>query len=149
VRVLYFSRDYTPHDHRFLAAAAEAGHEVAFLRMERRATRRESRPLPEGVEEIRWRGGQGPIGWWDWPGLWLDLRRVLAKHQPDLVHAGPVQRCAFLTALAGFHPLVTMSWGSDLLVGAERGAGRWAAEFALSRSEVFIADCQTVARAGY
>jgi len=36
MRVLYFSRDYTPHDHRFLAAMAENGIQAFYLRLERR-----------------------------------------------------------------------------------------------------------------
>jgi hypothetical protein len=52
--------------------------------------------------------------------LLVDLKKVLRSVKPDLVHAGPIQRAAFLTALAGFRPLVSMSWGYDLLVDAER-----------------------------
>ncbi len=33
-RILYFSRSYTPHDHRFLSALAETPHTVAFLQLE-------------------------------------------------------------------------------------------------------------------
>ena len=66
--------------------------------------------------------------------------------QPDLIHAGPVQGPALLTALSGFHPLVTMSWGSDLLIQAERSPWmRWATAYTLERTDVFVGDCQTVA----
>ena len=39
VRILYFTRDYTPHDYRFLSSLARSGHEIYSLRLERRARR--------------------------------------------------------------------------------------------------------------
>jgi glycosyltransferase involved in cell wall biosynthesis len=63
------------------------------------------------------------------------------------VHAGPIQQGAFLSALTGYKPLIAMSWGSDLLVDAARGAGKWVAKYTLSRSNVLICDCQTVSDA--
>jgi glycosyltransferase involved in cell wall biosynthesis len=37
-----------------------------------------------------------------------------------------------------------MSWGSDLLWRARSGPGRWAARYALARSDAFACDCQAV-----
>jgi glycosyltransferase involved in cell wall biosynthesis len=144
VRVLYFSRGYTSHDHRFLAALGETGHEVSFLRLEPGVPGEESRPVPPKVRVVGWPGGERPWRWSEVPGRRAELRHVVAEIQPDLVHAGPVQRGALLTALAGFRPLVTMSWGSDLLLEARGGLGRWAARYALARSAALICDCQTV-----
>lgn len=144
MRILYFSQDYTPHDFRFLQTASEGGHELYFLRLEDRGRHSEARPLPEGVEVISWEGGRQPFRWVNWPGRMLDLRRVLRQVQPDLVHAGPVQGPAFMVALTKFRPLITMSWGSDLLLGARKGFGRWAARFTLSRTDVFICDADAV-----
>ena len=146
MRVLYLSRSYTPHDHRFLAAIGAGGHQAYFLPLQGRQVATESRPLPAGVEQIRWRAGKGLREALIPPGAVMELRRVLARLQPDLVHAGPVQLGAFLAALAGARPLVTMSWGSDMLLGARRGLGRWAARWTLRRSAVFLCDCQAVAR---
>ncbi len=144
MRVLYFSQDYTPHDHRFLASLSRTEHEVHYLRLEDRKKGQETRQIPEGVECVAWKDGRGRMRGMDWPQALLLLRRRLRELRPDLVHAGPVQRPAFLTALSGFRPLVTMSWGSDLIVGARRGLGKWIASFALSRSAAFIADSQVV-----
>jgi glycosyltransferase involved in cell wall biosynthesis len=78
-----------------------------------------------------------------------ELQDTLRKLKPDLVHAGPVQKGAFLTSLVGFSPLVTMSWGSDLLLDAQSGIGRWLAKYTLRRSTVFLCDCETVANMAY
>lgn len=145
MRILYFTRDYTTHDHRFLAALAETDHQVWMLRLERRGPQLEDRALPPGIEQLRWRGGQQPARRQDGPALWLDLQRVLRQVRPDVVHAGPIQTSAFLTALSGFRPLVSMSWGSDLLRDAQRDRWwRWASRFTLSRTSVLVADCQAV-----
>lgn len=145
MRVLYFSRDYTPHDHRFLRALAETPHQIYFLQLERRKPHLEDRPLPRAVTRVRWAGGQSPARLRDGPRLYLDLRRVLATVRPDLVHAGPVQTVGLLAALTGFHPLVVVSWGSDLLRDADRNAWyRLATRFTLRRGDVLVGDCRPV-----
>jgi glycosyltransferase involved in cell wall biosynthesis len=145
LRVLYFTRDYTPHDHRFLSALAESPHTIYSLRMEQRGRQLEDRPLPVEVTQMPWAGGQRPARWSDYPRLVRDLRRVLKEVQPDVVHAGSIQTAAFLTALAGFQPLVSMSWGSDLLKEADQSAWmRWVTRYTLARTTVLAADCDVV-----
>lgn len=145
MKVLYFSRDYTPHDHRFLSALAQTPHTIYYLRLERQSRQLEDRPLPPQVEQVVWQGGRQPVGWRDYPRLLADLRRVIRRLQPDVIHAGPIQSAAFLAALSGFHPLVSMSWGSDLLLDADRSAWmRWVTRFTLRRTTVLAADCRTV-----
>jgi glycosyltransferase involved in cell wall biosynthesis len=145
VRILYFTRDYSPHDHRFLTALARTEHEIFSLRLERQRIKREERPLPGEIEHIVWKGGRGPVSWHMFPALVQDLKQVLHRFRPDVVHAGTIQTSAFLTALAGFKPLVTMSWGSDLLKDAERSVWmRWATQFTLDRTSVLVGDCQAV-----
>jgi len=144
-RVLYFSRDYTTHDHRFLSALAESEHQVYYLQLERRGHTLEDRPIPAQIEQVPWRGGKGPATLRKAPGLLLDLRRILRDLQPDLVHAGPLQRSALLAALAGFRPLVSMSWGYDLIHDAGlNGFWRWATRFTLQHSSVMIGDCDAI-----
>lgn len=149
MRILYFSKDYCPHDHRFLAALSESGHQVFYLRLERGPRLTEDRPVPSGVEQISWRGGQRPVRLVDGPGLLLELHRIINRIQPDVVHAGPIQSCALLATLTGFHPLLVMSWGFDLMKDVERGlAWRWATRYVLERADWFTSDCEaTHARA--
>lgn len=115
MRIVYFSKDYTTHDHRFLASIVEGGHEVHFLRLERGPRQVEDRPVPSQVHQVQWAGGRGPFRWRDAPRLVLDLKRVLRDLKPDLVHAGPIQTCAWIAVLSGFRPVLTMSWGFDLM----------------------------------
>jgi glycosyltransferase involved in cell wall biosynthesis len=144
-RILYFTRDYTTHDHRFLSAMAEAGERVYYLRLERQRQVYEDRPLPPEVEQVSWAGGQAAARWQDGPRLLASLKEVIRKVKPDLAQAGPLQRCAFLVALSGFQPLVSMSWGYDLIQDAKRDAlWRWATRYTLRHSAAMVGDCETI-----
>ncbi len=143
MRVLYFSKDYSPHDHRFLSALAETGHEIFYLKLEQNLRQIEDRPVPSQIQHVLWKGGQGPFRWRDVPRLALDLKRVINEIKPDLIHAGPIQTCAFLAVLSGFHPILTMSWGFDLMQDAERNEWmKWVTRYTLRRSTFFTSDAQ-------
>lgn len=143
MKVLYFSRAYTPHDHRFLKAISEAGHETFHLQLEPDARPVEDRPIPAEVRRVQWEAGRHPFRWGQVPARTRSLRRILREVQPDIVHAGPIQTCAFLPALAGFHPLLSMSWGYDLLQDAQRGGWwEWVTRYTLRRSDGFVSDAQ-------
>jgi L-malate glycosyltransferase len=149
MRILYFTRDYTTHDRRFLEKMAQSQHEIFFLRLEDDGIDYESRPMPEGIVDITWQGGKKPVRTpEDWLRLVPDLSRVLEEVCPDLVHAGPVQSCAFMTARAGFHPLLVMSWGSDMLIDAGRD-GFWESmtKYTLERADFIFCDCNAVREA--
>ena len=75
------------------------------------------------------------------PELTWDLRRVVQRIDPDLIHAGPIQTCAFIAVLSGFQPILSMSWGFDLQEDASRGPGwRWITSYTLRRSAYFTCD---------
>lgn len=97
---------------------------------------------------MEWAGGKQPFTWDQKEALLADLKRVIGEIQPDLIQAGPVQTTAYLVALAGFNPLVTVSWGSDLLVDAGKNA-RYTeiTRYTMARSAALVADCQPVAAA--
>ena len=59
---------------------------------------------------------------------------------------GRSRPAAFLAALSGFRPLVSMSWGSDLLQGCGPQAALTAGSHAIpcARSTVLVGDCQAV-----
>ncbi len=143
MRVLYFSKDYTPHDHRFLSALAENEHEVFYLKLEHNPRQTEDRTVPSRIHHVLWEGGKGSFRWRDVPRLTLDLKRVIKEIKPDLIHAGPIQTCAFLAVLSGFHPILTMSWGFDLMQDAERNLWmKWVTSYTLKRSTFFTSDAE-------
>jgi glycosyltransferase involved in cell wall biosynthesis len=119
MKILYFSRNYTPHDFRFLNSLSKTEHEIFYLKLESNQRQMEDRPVPENVQQILWAGGQREFRWGDLPRLVLDFRHVVKRIKPDIVHAGPIQTCAFIAVLSGFRPILTKSWGYDLVKDAE------------------------------
>lgn len=148
MRILYFTRDYTTHDRRFLLALRNRGLEVHYLRLEDDGEHYEARLLPTGVQQVAWRGGAGRVTTLEGClGLMPDLMRVIEGVHPDLVHAGPLQSCGFMAALANRHPLVIMSWGSDVLVEADRSPlSQWLTGYVLAQAQLFACDCAAVAK---
>lgn len=145
MRILYFTRDYTTHDYRFLSALAKTEHQVYYLRLESRGHQLEDRPLPPQIEQIVWKGGQNPARLQHGPRLLADLKRVIRQVKPDIIQAGPLQRSAFLAALTGFHPLISMSWGYDLIHDAHQNVWwRWATRYTLQHSALLIGDSNII-----
>ena len=150
MRILYFSRAYTTHDRRFLEAIA-ARHEVWYLRLEDDAVSYEARPVPRGVRVMEpLAAGVRISNPEDYLSIVPVFEAALARARPDMVHAGPIQSCAFLAAQAGFHPLLAISWGSDLLVDAHRD-DNWnrSTRFALQHSDMLATDCDEVSEAAH
>ncbi len=143
MKIIYFSKNYTSHDYRFLSSLSQTEHEVFFLQLEANQRQTEDRPVPENVRQILWAGGRSEFRWRDLPRLAFDLRRVIRKVKPDLIHAGPIQTCAFLVALSGFRPVLSMSWGYDLVQEADRNERmRWITRYTLKHSAFFTSDAQ-------
>src|SRR5689334_359714 len=143
MRIIYFSPGYTTHDYRFLKAISDGGHEVFYVRLEGNAREVESRPVPENVNQVIWKGGRGSFRWTKLPGLTLDFRRLVREIKPDLIHAGPIQTCAFIAVLSGFRPLLTMSWGFDLMEDVHKNKWwEWVTRYTLKRSTFFISDAK-------
>lgn len=143
MKIIYFSFDYSPHDHRFLSAISEGGHQAYYVRLQRGARQVESRPVPPNVDIVQWTGGQKPFEWRDLPGYVLDFRRIVRKIRPDLIHAGPIQTCAFIAVLSGFRPILTMSWGFDLMRDVERGwAWQKITRYVLRHTQYFTSDAE-------
>jgi glycosyltransferase involved in cell wall biosynthesis len=145
MRILYFTRDYTPHDYRFLSALAKTEHKVYYLRLEQQAYPTEDRAMPPEIELVNWAGGSGPAHWQDGLRLLNSFKEVIRRVKPDIVQAGPIQRSAFLAALSGFRPLISMSWGYDLIRDAQRNAlWGWATRYTLQHCAVMVGDCDTI-----
>ena len=141
MKLIYFSLGYSTHDYRFLKAISDGGHEVHFVQLEGNQRQVESRLVPENVRQVIWKGGCEPFKWSNLAKLVRDFRRVVKEIQPDLIHAGPIQTCAFIAILSGFRPILTMSWGFDLMDDVHKNKWwEWVTDYTLKRSTFFISD---------
>lgn len=141
MRIIYFSQGYSPHDQRFLSALAKSSHDVFYLRLQGSEGEMDLGPVPARIQQINWAGGREIFRWQEVPRLTVDLKRVIGEVKPDLIHAGPIQTCAFLAILSSFRPVLTMSWGFDLMQDADRNTWwRWVTRYTLRRSTYFTSD---------
>lgn len=137
MKILYASKGCGPHDVRFIRAGVASGCRLLHLIV-----------APRGSHELT--ALQRPdtlvVTVKDFSERVASISRVVEAFAPDVIHAGPLQEVAFPVQLAaGSRPFVSMSWGSDLMLEAQRD-GLWAdvAGYVLSRSTHFIADCRSV-----
>ncbi|HXM63767.1 MAG TPA: glycosyltransferase family 4 protein [Terriglobales bacterium] len=148
MRILYFSDNSSDHNLRFLEKFVSEGLEVIFLDATQGA--KPVRSLPAGVASVSFKRcvprDANPS---QYEGIVSELRFLLRDVRPDVVHAGPVQTCGYAAALSGFHPLLIMPWGSDLIAYADRNP-EWmhATEIALRAADGFFPDCNAVRAAG-
>jgi glycosyltransferase involved in cell wall biosynthesis len=141
MRIIYFSLGYSTHDYRFLKSISEGGHEVFFVQLEGNTRQVEDRSVPSNVRLVLWKGGREPFRWGNLAQLVLDFRRLTREIKPDLIHAGPIQTCAFIAVLSGFRPILTMSWGFDLMDDVHRNKWwAWVTRYTLKRSTFFTSD---------
>jgi glycosyltransferase involved in cell wall biosynthesis len=145
MKVLFFTQGFTTHDLRFLKALVQTEHDVLFLSLDHRFVLPNPPDLPENITLLNWAADSKPFRWSDFPDRFEQLKQIFDMHNPDVVHAGPLQTCAFLTAATGYQPLLSMSWGYDLLLDAARNSFYSSVtEFTLQGSSAFIGDCQTI-----
>jgi len=140
LRILYFTRDYSPHDERFLSALAKTAHEVFMLRLEPQ----QPVELPARITEIKFpektHAGNNSVD-----NRVVELRTILDKVKPDVLHAGPLHGPAYIAAQSGFSPLVSMSWGADILHDGEVSPlDKEKIRTTLYNSTLLVDDCQAV-----
>lgn len=145
MRILYVSKGYTSHDYRFISKMVDGGHEVHYARAGTDA-HHETRPLPLGAHLVAWDGIRKNLNTpQEARELVLDFARAVSEIEPDVIQAGPVQTCGYMTALTGFNPLVIMSWASDMLEDAEKDEEwAYATKFTLDRADKILCDSSVV-----
>lgn len=145
MRILYCSENYCPHDYRFLSALSKTNHTVFWFRLEGGSRIQEEREYPPGIHIVNWDNDKEKISWLDYAYLKTKFEKVIREVQPEIIHAGPIQRVAFLPAFTSSHPLISMSWGFDLLEDAYRNIfWKKITQYVLGKSDWMLTDCQTV-----
>lgn len=147
LKILYISRAYTTHDHRFLESFVRTGWIPTHLSL--LSERLDARPVPAGVQTKTLTTDGDESGQTMVSKIRRDrVSELIAEVRPDAVIAGPVQSGALLAVLARASPLVTVSWGTDLLVDADASArSRFITRFTLDNSSAVFGDCLAVREA--
>lgn len=75
----------------------------------------------------------------------LQVKSLLKKIKPEILHAHNVLLCGIVGALSGFHPFVSSAFGSDILVDPKRSViiKKWI-KYALAKSDLITCDADHV-----
>ncbi len=148
MRVLYFHRDDGVHDRRFLDALGQLPVDVFALQLENHSKPPDKWKPATNIHRIRIPRNTDNLYWYQVPKYLANLKRIVREERIDVIHAGPIDQCAWLAARAGLAPLVSMSWGYDLLVNANKDPlSRRRIQYALQHTTMLLDDCQTVSNA--
>lgn len=75
------------------------------------------------------------------------VRRLVARIKPDILHAHYLADYGFWGATSGFHPLVATAWGSDVLITPrESWFNRWLVSLVLKKSDRLTCDGENLVR---
>jgi L-malate glycosyltransferase len=112
LHVLYFSERCTPHDERFLTALLDAGHHVTFAHL----NHAEIPPyLSAKLDDVSDFGFRTDTDWISNTDLAKSkLTDLINRVSPDVINAGPITSCGYISAVSKV-PVLLTSWGSDLL----------------------------------
>jgi L-malate glycosyltransferase len=144
--IFYLTQVGTLHDERFLVKLRDAGYPVTYVSLAKdRNTQIEgiqlhSLGLPQGGGRIdsirRYAGTVLAI---------LRVRRLIKEYQPDILHSGIVTTAGLVAGFSGFHPHISMPWGSDILIQSRESRFRkLIARFALGSADLITCDAETV-----
>lgn len=115
MKLLYVTSKGAVHDYRFLSKLVN-DYEVTLLHYE------SSNPLSGHIKSLK---GLTVISRKTFFKSFpltdiLFFRKLVKKLKPDIIHSGYVWQNGILAALSGFHPHLSMPWGSDVLIEPDK-----------------------------
>ncbi len=145
MKILWVSEGDSPYDIRFLEKLVERGHELLFL-----SYKSGDIVKFDGVKTIH-----VPLlgGWSDRRRYhWLKriyilrhLRKVIREFKPHILHSGYIRFHGYYGALSGFHPTLSMPWGSDILIRPDKSEyDMMMVLHTLQHADMITCDCELV-----
>ena len=71
---------------------------------------------------------------------------LIRKIKPDLGHGNYLLTYGFFAALAHYHPLLQMAWGSDVLINSKNRVYRPIVKYSLRHADLVTVDCEELKR---
>jgi glycosyltransferase involved in cell wall biosynthesis len=147
MRICYLSKNLISHDYRFLSKLVDRGYETFLVTYS-------PHELPPEISRINnlniihrklpWTQRISSLFLWTQV---FDFRYILKKIKVDILHSGFIWHDGLLAALSGFHPHLSMPWGSDILEHADKFAfARIITRFVLKHADMVTCDAQIVKR---
>lgn len=145
MKLYYLTNGESIHDQRFMQKLIEKGYDITLVSYSNVTT-------PINFHGIRIIHHHPVPNWFPFstylnyfPFGFLHLRKLLKNEPPDILHAGWVQHYGLISALCGFHPLLIMPWGSDVMIEPQKSfIHRLITKFALCSADMIACDAQFV-----
>ncbi len=141
MKIAYLSRGYSVYERRFLEKMVEREHDIHFI-----SYYSGERVKVEGVENYHY----------DYTSMHrfpiflflqtaLHLRKLLKRICPDVLHTNWIQDHGIFGVLSGFHPTLSMPWGSDILIRPyDSTLAMWKTRFTLRKADMIVPDAKSV-----
>lgn len=146
MKIFYLTNGDSVHDERFLRKMIEQDYEIYLISY---SMVNEPLQIP-GIKKVihkRMVPSFVPFSIYFnyFPFGFLHLKYLLWKNKPDILHAGWVQHYGFISALSGYHPLVIIPWGSDILVEPHKSTiHRLLTKYSLRQADMISCDADFV-----
>jgi glycosyltransferase involved in cell wall biosynthesis len=142
MKICYVADGISIHTQRWVNYFATKGHEVHLISYQfpsgyegfdkRIEMHQLTRLLPQLWKVSRYLSGVL------WP---FQVRRMVNKIRPDILHAHYVTGYGHLGAVSGFHPLILSAWGSDILIDPKQSRiYRFLTEYSLRKADLITCD---------
>jgi L-malate glycosyltransferase len=120
MRILFLVSSVTAHDEKFLRSLSAAGYTTRIFSFHARQVSDELTSLPHiSLTSVRLRIAPRVQRFLPMH-LLPRLKATIREFRPDVIHGGNTWNESFLGALSGFHPLLVMPYGSDVLLDTQR-----------------------------
>lgn len=136
MKICYLANAVSIHTQRWVKYFADKGREVHLI---------SPRPFDSDIENVKLhllkRCSQICILFFiaNLPVEIFQIRKILKKIKPDIIHAHYVADYGFHAALMNFHPFVLSVWGSDVLVAPKKSySAKMMVKYALKKADVVI-----------
>lgn len=135
MKICYVNKGISVHDQKFLAYLANKReldvHLISFY----------GKKLPD-LDGVRIHQIPIPSPELAFPIACLMTPILIRKIKPDIVHAGYLLTYGFYAALAHYHPLLQMAWGSDVLIAPKSRVYRPIVKYSLKHADLVTIDCE-------
>jgi len=82
------------------------------------------------------------------PFYLFQLKNLIKKIKPDIIHAHYVTSYGILPALLGFYPFIITAWGSDILVTPKKFPPcKWSVKYTLKKADLITCDAEHMKKA--
>ena len=137
MKICYLANAESIHTQKWVKYFAERGHEVHLI-----SSSRIRSDLLENVSLYLVRMVRGVRGVNHLFSM-IQIKKMMKKISPDILHAHYVTDYGFWAALCRFHPLVVTAWGSDILISAQKSKlSKLKVKFALRQADLITCDAE-------